>query len=332
MTRRHTIEPQAKETGDATSALHTKYRPATLEDVRGQEAIVKSIRSSLGSRSRPHAFLFTGPSGCGKTTLARIIARELGVESQNIIEADAATNTGIDATRALTDTLRYAGFGASANKMVILDECHALSKAAWQSLLKVLEEPPPHVYFALCTTEPGKVPDTISTRCQSYVLSSLRYADLLELIEGVAEAEGFKTDAAILQHVARAAQGSPRRALVMLAQVHDCTDAEEAALVLAQPFENKEVIDLCRLMVSGGPRLTWKKVQDTLAAIKDDNPESMRLVIVNYITACLMKSETEGSTVRLLEMLSQFRTPCNASEKFAPIVLALGNIVYPPNP
>lgn len=308
--------------------LHVKYRPTTLKQVYGQKQIVESLQGVLNSSTRPHSFLFTGPSGTGKTTLARILASEFGCLPSNIIETDAATNTGIDAMREVTSTLRFQGFGQNPGKMIILDEAHGLSKQAFQSILKVIEEPPPHVYFALCTTDPGKIPETIQTRCLTYALKSLRYDDIMDLLEMVAEEETLVLAAqnGYLELVARACEGSPRKALVMLAMVANCRNADEAAELLESPLDNAEIIDLCRMLVKGD--LTWPKVATTLKALNELPAESIRIVVVNYLNSCLLGAK-ERDVPRLLDMLSAFSKPCNPSDKLAGILLALGNLIYP---
>ena len=152
----------------------------------GQNAVVQSLQHFEQSGTWPHTFLFTGPSGCGKTTLARIIARKVGCQRQNLLEVDAATHTGIDAMRELADQLQYRGIGGDV-KVAIIDECHALSKQSWQSLLKIVEEPPNHVYFVFCTTETGKVPNTISTRAASYTLGPLPQDAIVQFVEDIAD-------------------------------------------------------------------------------------------------------------------------------------------------
>lgn len=314
---------------NSTDPLHIKYRPAALKEVIGQKDVVASLKAMIKSNSRPHSFLFTGPSGCGKTTLARIIADEFGCSKSNTIEADAATNNGIDDMRGITETLRYSGFGDSPNKMVIIDECHALSKAAWQSLLKAVEEPPPHVFFAFCTTDPGKVPETIKTRCISYNLKPLKYDDVMDLLEMVADEEKLDVTKALLSAVARASDGSPRQALVQLATVLDCGSDAEVQSLLEQPFENKEVIDLCRKMVDRD--LTWQDAVKVLGAMTEMSPESIRIVVTNYVAGCLMRAKADKEVLRLLDVLAAFSKPCNPTDKLAPILLALGNVIYPPN-
>lgn len=307
--------------------LHIRYRPMALKEVIGQKEVVASLAAMIKGKSRPHSFLFTGPSGCGKTTLARIIADEFECSKANVIEADAATNNGIDDMRGITETLRYTGFGDTPNKMIIIDECHALSKAAWQSLLKAVEEPPPHVFFAFCTTDPGKVPETIKTRCISYNLKPLKFDDIMDLLEMVADEERLDVTKSLLTAVARACDGSPRQALVQLATVLDCTSDAEILSLLEQPFENKEIIDLCRKMIERD--LTWKDAVGTLGAMTEMSPESIRIVVTNYVAGCLMRAKSEKEVPRLLDILAAFSKPCNPTDKLAPILLALGNIIYP---
>lgn len=307
--------------------LHAKYRPGALKHVVGQKEVVHSLEVALKSKTLQHSYLFTGPSGCGKTTIARIIAKDLGCNASNIIETDAATNTGIDSMREITSTLRYAGFGDLPNKMIILDEAHQLSKQAWSSLLKSVEEPPPHVFFAFCTTEEGKVPAAIKTRCASYNLKSVRFDDLMDLLEGVVSKEKMDPLKGSLELIARACDGSPRKALVLLEMTHQCDDLDEVARLLESPLDDAEIIDLCRLLVGG--KLDWVKVTSTLNSMPDTNPESIRIVIVNYLNRCLLGSSKEKETMRLLDMLSPFMRPCNPSDKLAPILMAFGDIIFP---
>lgn len=312
---------------EVTPPLHVKYRPAKLSEVYGQAEVVRSLSKALSAGTRPHAFLFTGPAGTGKTTLARLVGSSLGVHPSNVIEVDAASNTGIDAMRDVLSTLHYQGFGDVPDKLVIVDECHALSKAAWQSMLKAVEEPPAHVYFAFCTTENGKVPETIVTRCLNYALRSLSRDDILDLLEYVNAKEEIELEEDVVEELVKYADGSPRKLLTGLAAVHDCRNAKEAATVLAQPFESHEVIELCQALVKGN--LKWSQVTAVLKACKDDDPESFRLIIVNYLQAVLLNAKDEKQVVHLLECLSYFMKPTNRSEKMAPILLAFGNIVYP---
>jgi len=309
-----------------TEAIHTKYRPKRLKDVLGQDAIVKSIQATLKSGAPNHTYLLTGPSGTGKTTLARIIAAEMGCDPATLIEFDAASKSGVDDVREVTASLRYNGFGDNPSKGVIVDECHRLSKQAWDAFLKITEEPPEHVYFFFCSTEPGKVPIAINTRAQGYALKPVRFDALMDLLESVTEAEGFDPIKGLLAAVAEAADGSPRAALTGLAKVHACDDLDEANMLLATIGENTEVIELCRMLCFGNPN--WSDVTKCLTSLEDVPAESVRLIVTNYVAAVLAKPKNMKDVPRLLDILQAFSKPCNPSEKNAPLFLAFGKLLY----
>ncbi len=316
------------ESQDSSLPLHLKYRPTTLKEVIGQNGVVRSLEHMWNSPSAlPHTFMFTGPAGTGKTTLARILAAKFNCSMDNMIEVDAASNSGIDDMRQITSALRYNGFGEHPNKAVIIDECQGLSKQAWDSLLKSTEEPPPHVYFFFCSTNPGKIPPAMVTRCVSFSLNPVKFDDLMDLLEDVCKKEKFDTPEAILSQVARACEGSPRHALTMLAKVHACDDPEEASVLLQTPSDNPEVIDLCRQLVRGD--LAWSKLTSTLKGLGEMPAESIRIVIVNYLGSCLMGAKNDKEIVRLLDMLDCFSKPFNTSDKMAPLLLAFGQYIYP---
>ncbi len=199
-------------------ALYRKYRPYSFSDVVGQTQAVTFLESSISQKKVSHAYLFCGGRGTGKTTVARIFARDIGCNPEDIIEIDAASNRGIDEIRELRDAVRTSPF-SSPYKVYIVDEAHMLTKEAANALLKTLEEPPSHVVFILATTDPEKLPVTIVSRCQKVVFQSPDLATLASRLMYVAQEEGktLGEDSALL--IARHGKGSYRDALGVLEQV-----------------------------------------------------------------------------------------------------------------
>lgn len=227
-------------------ALYRKYRPETFEDVVGQVNAVTILTSAIKQKKISHAYLFCGGRGTGKTTVARIFARDIGCNPEDIIEIDAASNRGIDEIRELRDAVRTAPF-SSPYKIYIIDEAHMLTKEAANALLKTLEEPPSHVIFILATTDPEKLPTTIVSRCQKIVFSVPDLDTLAKRLIDVAKREGRALDQEGAELLARHGKGSYRDALGALEQVlsvnpKDVTHKEVASLV-GQP-EHEMLISL----------------------------------------------------------------------------------------
>ncbi len=199
-------------------ALYRKYRPASFSDVVGQEQIVELLQSAIKQKKVSHAYLFCGGRGTGKTTVARIFAHDIGCNSEDIIEIDAASNRGIDEIRELRDAVRTAPF-SSPYKIYIVDEAHMLTKEAANALLKTLEEPPTHVIFILATTDPEKLPSTIVSRCQKVVFKSPDISTLAKRLQFVAHGEGKEIDDVTAELIASHGKGSYRDALGVLEQI-----------------------------------------------------------------------------------------------------------------
>ncbi|HMK13957.1 MAG TPA: DNA polymerase III subunit gamma/tau [Burkholderiales bacterium] len=232
--------------------LARKWRPKTFTELVGQEHVVKALTNALSQQRLHHAYLFTGTRGVGKTTLARILAKALNCETGitpvpcgqcpacreidsgrfiDLLELDAASNTGIDNMREVLDNAQYAPTRGRF-KIYIIDEVHMLSTKAFNSMLKTLEEPPEHVKFILATTDPQKIPVTVLSRCLQFNLKRIPFMVITGYLQQVLEKEKISGESSALQLLARAAQGSMRDALSLLDQAiaHDAGKVTESGV------------------------------------------------------------------------------------------------------
>jgi len=302
-------------------SIITKYRPESFDEVIGQDAAVRSLENAI-EKHLGTAFLFTGPSGVGKTTLARIAAKQLGCLLEDLTEVDGASKTGIDDMRDVVEGLMYRPLGEGSVKAIIIDECHALSKAAIQSLLKALEDPPSWVFWFLCTTEPTKIIAAIRTRCLAYELKEIRTDDLVDLLESTDEAKDVDHEIATL--CAREANGSARQALSNLAICLTTKSKKEAAELLRTAADVPEAFELAQVLVRGAK---WSEVQDLLASLDKTNPESVRHVVRAYVTKVVLGAKSEDAAGRALEILDAFAEPFNSHDGMSPLVLACGKLL-----
>lgn len=305
-------------------SLHTKYRPKTFDEVLGQTATVKALKR-ITKDNRAHAFLLVGPAGTGKTSIARIIGSQLigNDNGNNLIEIDASSRGGVDEIKSVVSSTLYRAIGGSAVKFVILDEAHRLSAAAWTVLLKPVEEPPAHVYYAFCTTELGKIPKAILTRCQRFELKPVKEDVICDLLLSVCDAEKLNPTDEILELIAENSNGSPRQALVYLEACHAIKDVAEAREIMRVAGQSKEIIDLARWLVAGKGH-TWAEAMKLVKALEGTEAESIRIVLQNYLAAVLLNTKNDKVAANLLGLVDAFRVPYQASDKLAPLLYSLG--------
>src|SRR6266487_2824078 len=251
-----------------------KYRPQRFSDVVGQEHVTQTLTHAIEQKRIAHAYLFCGPRGTGKTTIARIFAKALNVtggpkadfdvndpkaveiaegRSLDVFEIDGASNNGVEQVRELRETCKYAP-ASSKFKIYIIDEVHMLSTAAFNALLKTLEEPPAHVKFMFATTDPEKVLATILSRCQRFDLRRIPAALIVQHLTHIAKLEKVKIDDAALFAVARGADGGMRDAESALDQlISFCGDQIEEADVLSMfgLTAQGQILELSRAVLAG---------------------------------------------------------------------------------
>jgi len=206
-------------------ALYRKYRPLKLADVVGQDKTIKQLQGAISQNKISHAYLFIGPRGCGKTSVARIFAHEINqFEYQledsyvDIIEIDAATFTGVDNIRELREKAMIVPTTGK-YKVYIIDEVHMLSTSAFNALLKILEEPPAHVVFIMATTNPEKIPATITSRTQIYRFNLAEPAVMQKFLRDISDQEGINISNPALQIISERGGGSFRDSLSILDQL-----------------------------------------------------------------------------------------------------------------
>ncbi len=312
-------------------ALYRKYRSRKLSEVVGQEHVTTLLANAISSGRVAHAYLFTGPKGVGKTSIARILAHEINElpysdESihLDIIEIDAASNNGVEDIRDLRDRVQITPVSAK-KKVYIIDEVHMLSKAAFNALLKTLEEPPEHVVFILATTDIDKVPETIISRTQRHTFKRASEQDIVKNLRRIAKGESITVDDSVLELVARHADGSFRDSVSLFDQLASGSDNTEitrdnviSSLGLISDTSTAALVDFAsagdiisidatlRNFEQRGipPRTTARQLADYLRKHIGENVRYSQL-----IDNLLDVSKSQYPELKLLTVLSLFNPP-----------------------
>ena len=319
----------------AYQVLARKWRPKTFADLVGQEHVVKALRNALDEARLHHAYLLTGTRGVGKTTIARILAKSLNCENAvhgepcgqcesctqidsgryvDLLEIDAASNTGIDNIREVLENAQYAPT-AGKYKVYIIDEVHMLSKSAFNAMLKTLEEPPEHVKFILATTDPHKVPITVLSRCLQFVLRNMTTQQVAEHLAHVLDRENVPYQPQALQLLGRAAAGSMRDALSLLDQAIAMGSgkvAEQDVRQMIGAVDKQYLFELLEGIINQNGEALLEKAQEMSArAIGFDSALAelamllQRLALIQTIPSALANDDPERETLlRLSQALS----------------------------
>ncbi len=328
----------------AYQVLARKYRPQRFSDVAGQEHVTRTLGHALEQQRVAHGYIFSGHRGIGKTTIARILAMALNCRNRigsperpspepcgvcdscneiragnslDVVEIDAATNRGIDEIRELRDAARYAP-ARDRYKIYLLDEAHQITDAAFNALLKTLEEPPEHVVFMMATTQPEDIPQTIRSRCQHFSFHAVKFDDIVAELTQIAAKEGILADPQALALLAEAGDGSMRDALSIMDQ----------AIASAPMVDGKATLDgeEIRELMGTVPDAVFERILEAIgegqsAAVMEElnrllnagnSPSQMARQLVRYLRNCLM-AKLGGENTGLLQISGDERARAGRS-------------------
>ena len=292
-----------------SQALYRKWRPHQWDEVIGQEHVVQTLKNAVKADRVAHAYLFAGPRGTGKTTTARLLAKAVNCLDEDLsrrpcnhcehcqavnagrfldlIEIDAASNTSVEDVRDLRDKINFSP-NQGRYKVYIIDEVHMLSTAAFNALLKTLEEPPSHAIFILATTEVHKIPTTVLSRCQRHEFRRIPVVDIVKHLETLAKGEGLQVEKDALTLIARQSTGSMRDAISLLDQL--ASSGKKITLEMTQTVlgtaASQSVLDIVEALLSGDAAAGLDHIHATLDSGSD--PRQFARQIVDYLRDLLL--------------------------------------------
>lgn len=266
------------------SSLYKKYRPTAFKQIVGQPEAVNILTGFVKKKNVPHAILFTGSSGCGKTTLARILRHELNCSDMDFFEVNAADVRGIESIRDIRNRMGLSPRSGGC-RVWLIDESHQLTSDAQNALLKMLEDTPRHVYFFMASTNPSKMLPTIKTRCTEIKVKPISESDLASLVSYVCKKEKKEISEDVVDRITKVAEGSARKALVLLEQVMDMEEEEDQINAVESSDVKKQAIEIARGLMD--TKLRWNDMAAILKGV-DEDPESLRHMILGYATSVML--------------------------------------------
>jgi DNA polymerase III gamma/tau subunit len=280
--------------------LYRKHRPRKLSQLVGQPEVVEMLLSFIREGEIPHVILFFGPSGSGKTTTARILARKVGCRGTDLVELNVADFRGVDTIRKIRSCIGQMPLMGK-SRVWILDESGELGGTAQQALLKILEETPSHVYFMLATTDPQKLIKTVRNRCTEIQLKPLSPDNMEILLRRICRVESTKISSEVRHKIVEVAEGSARKALVILNQALKLKTKSQQLECIESSESQRQTIELCRKLMQPNPQ--WREIAPIIKNIEDD-PEKVRRSVLGYAASVLLNGGIHPKALQIIEVFS----------------------------
>lgn len=306
-----------------TTELYKLHRPNNLDDIVGQDDAVRVLKNAFKKGKVAHSWILTGDSGVGKTTIARIIANMLGCDPNDFFEYNAADFNSIQTIREIRSRMSFSGLSKGKTRVYLLDEMHQLSKPAQNAMLKILEDTPKHVYFMLATSEPAKVIAAIKTRCTQLNLRAISIPNLKMLVKTASKKFEIKIRSdQVLNCIVNAAEGSARRALVLLEMLQGIKSEENQLSVIEKNEAKAPAIMIARALFDR--RTKWPDMAKILKETETEDVEGLRHMILKYFSSILLNR----SDARAAAIIEEFSAHLYDGKR-AEFILRCYNIIVP---
>ena len=275
-------------------SLDIKYRPKTFDEILGQEKEIESFKKNLDNSEGSHSYIFVGPSGTGKTTMARVASYHLGAEGFGLIELNSADERGIDSAREIIEKTKYIPATGKV-KCFVMNEVHGWTTDAKRALLPILENPPEHIYFFLTTTNTqkffqGDEGKALKTRLTLIKIKEVEQNLIYKHVFRIVKKEKIQIEKEVIKKIAEKASGVPRTALKLLEKIRDIDPEKQLSMVEIDDSEDKQVIDLCRVLIKAR---SWSEIAGVLKEMELNDSEKIRYVVAAYMSSILLNGKNE---------------------------------------